>query len=191
MMVYTVTLKSLPEMTDDQFYWLCHANPNLKLERNSQGELIIVSPTGGETGNRNSEIGADLVWWNRRTQLGKVFDSSTCFKLPNGGDRSPDLAWIRQERWDSLTAEQKEKFPPLAPDFVLELMSPTDSFSETQAKMREYTNSGVRLGWLIHRQSRTVEIYRWGREVETLRSPDTLSGEDILPGFVLNLSFVW
>ncbi|PSB00723.1 Uma2 family endonuclease [Merismopedia glauca] len=191
MTAYTVNLNPLVEMTDEQFYWLCRANPDLKLERNSQGELIIMSPTGGETGNRNSEIGADLVFWNRRTKLGKVFDSSTCFKLPNGGNRSPDVAWVRQDSWDALTAEQKEKFPPLAPDFVLELMSPTDILTETQAKIREYMTSGVKLGWLIHRQTRTVEIYRLGHEVETLESPTTLSGEDVMPGFVLELQSVW
>ena len=188
----TVTLNLHPilEMTDDQFDQLCRANPDAKFERNAKGELIIVSPTGGETGQRNSEINADFVIWNRQTKLGKVFDSSTCFKLPNGADRSPDVSWIKQERWDTLTPKQKEKFPPIAPDFVLELMSPTDSLKVTREKMQEYMDNQVKLGWLIDPKTRSVEIYRQGREVEVLQSPPALSGEEILPGFVLNLS-VW
>lgn len=148
-------------------------------------------PTGGETGNRNSEINADFVIWNRQTQLGKVFDSSTCFKLPNGADRSPDVAWVAKERWEDLIPEQREKFPPLAPDFVLELMSPTDSLEAAQAKMREYIDNGVRLGWLIDRKQRQVEIYRPGYPPEILQTPAALSEESVLPGFVLNLEWFW
>jgi Uma2 family endonuclease len=138
MLAYTLNLNPVIEMTDEQFYQLCRANPDVKFERSPKGELLIMPPTGGETGNCNSEIGADFVFWNRKTKLGKVFDSSTCFRLPKGGSRSPDVAWIQQARWDALTPEQKEKFPPIAPDFVLELISPTDSLQETQAKMQEY-----------------------------------------------------
>lgn len=148
-------------------------------------------PTGGETGNRNSEINADFVIWNRQTQLGKVFDSSTCFKLPNGADRSPDVAWVAKERWEGLIPEQREKFPPLAPDFVLELMSPTDSLEAAQAKMREYMDNGVRLGWLIDRKQRQVEIYRPSYPPEILQTPTALSEESVLPGFVLNLEWFW
>lgn len=189
----TVTLNFKPviELSDNQFYQLCRANPDVKFERNAQGEIIIMSPTGGETGNCNSEINADFVFWNRQTKLGKVFDSSTCFKLPNGANRSPDVSWIKQERWDSLTPEQKETFPPISPDFVLELMSPTDTLKETQEKMTEYMENQVKLGWLINRKTRRVEIYRQGENVEVLQSPMTLSGEDILPGFILNLQFIW
>lgn len=189
----TVTLNFKPviELSDNQFYQLCRANPDVKFERNAQGEIIIMSPTGGETGNCNSEINADFVFWNRQTKLGKVFDSSTCFKLPNGANRSPDVSWIKQERWDSLTPEQKETFPPISPDFVLELMSPTDTLKETQEKMTEYMENQVKLGWLINRKTRRVEIYRQGEEVEVLQSPMTLSGEDILPGFILNLQLIW
>lgn len=186
----TLNLQPIIEMTDEQFYQLCRANPDTKFERNVKGELIIMSPTGGETGNFNVEIAADFVIWNRQTKLGKVFDSSTCFKLPNGADRSPDVSWIKQERWDTLTPKQKEKFPPIAPDFVLELMSPTDSLKVTREKMQEYMDNQVKLGWLIDPKTRSVEIYRQGREVEVLQSPPALSGEEILPGFVLNLS-VW
>ena len=191
MIAVTVNFKPIIELSDEQFYNLCRANPNVKFERNAKGEIIIMSPTGGETGNLNSEVNADFVIWNRQTKLGKVFDSSTCFKLPNGADRSPDVSWIKQERWDALTPEEKEKFPPIVPDFVLELMSPTDSLKETQDKMREYMENGVKLGWLINRKTRRVEIYRQGKAVEVLQSPTELSGEDVLPGFVLNLQIVW
>jgi Uma2 family endonuclease len=191
MTAYTVNLNSILKLTDEQFYQLCRTNPDLKFERNAQGELIIMSPTGGETGNRNIELGADFVFWNRQTQLGKLFDSSTCFKLPNGADRSPDIAWIQQERWDTLTPKQKEAFPPIAPDFVLELMSPSDTLSATQAKMQEYLDNGVRLGWLIDRKTRRVEIYRLGQPVEVLENPSKLCGEGVLPGFTLTMATVW
>ena len=191
MNAFTIDLSPVIKLTDDQFYELCRKNPDVKFERNAKGELIIMSPTGGETGNRNVEIAADFVIWNRQTKLGKVFDSSTGFKLPNGAERSPDVAWIKQERWDALTPQQKEKFPPITPDFVLELMSPSDTLQETQAKMQEYRDNQVKLGWLIDRKTRRVEIYRLGQEVEVLESPTELSGEDVLPGFVLNLQIVW
>ena len=191
MTAVTVNLNSIIKLTDDQFYQLCRDNPDVKFERNTNGEIIIMPPTGGETGNRNFELSADFAIWNRQYRLGVCFDSSTCFKLPNGADRSPDVSWIKQERWDTLTPEQKEKFPPIAPDFVLELMSPTDSLKKTQEKMQEYMENEVRLGWLIDRKTRRVEIYRLGQAVEVLESPTELSGEDVLPGFVLNLETVW
>ncbi len=191
MTAFTINLHPIIKMTDEQFFQLCQANRDLKFERTAPGELIVMAPTGGETGRYNSEIGADLVLWNRQTKLGVVFDSSTCFKLPNGADRSPDLTWIKQERWDTLTPEQKEKFPPICPDFVLELMSPTDNLKAIQAKMQEYRDNGARLGWLINRKAQQVEIYRLGQEVEVLQSPSTLSGEDVLPGFTLDLRSLW
>ena len=191
MNAFTIDLSPVIKLTDDQFYELCRKNPDVKFERNAKGELIIMSPTGGETGNCNSEINANFVIWNRQTKLGKVFDSSTGFKLPNGADRSPDVAWIKQERWDTLTPQQKEKFPPIAPDFVLELMSPSDTLQKIQEKMQEYRDNQVKIGWLIDRKTRRVEIYRLGQEVEVLESPTELSGEDVLPGFVLNLQIVW
>lgn len=191
MLAVTINFDSIARITDDQFYQLCRANPDVKFERNARGEIIIMSPTGGETGNYNSEINADFVIWNRRTGLGFCFDSSTCFKLPNGPNRSPDVSWIKKERWEALTAEEKQKFPPIAPDFVLELMSPTDSLKDTQDKMQEYMENQVKLGWLINRKTRSVEIYRQGLATEILESPTELSGEDILPGFVLNLQAFW
>lgn len=187
MTAITFNLDSIVKLTDDQFYQLCRENPDVKFERNAKGEIIVMPPTGGETGNFNIEIGADFVIWNRQTKLGVCFDSSTCFKLPNGANRSPDVAWIRKERWDALTPEQKKKFPPIAPDFVLELMSPSDNLADTQAKMREYVDSKVKLGWLINPQGKQVEIYRQSQPVEILDSPSELSGEDILPGFILDL----
>ncbi|HAT14247.1 MAG TPA: hypothetical protein DCS91_12360 [Microcoleaceae bacterium UBA11344] len=191
MIAFTINLNSIIKLTDDQFYELCRENPDVKFERNTKGEIIVLLPTGGETGSYNSEINADFVFWNRQIKLGICFDSSTCFKLPSGANRSPDVSWIKKSRWDALTSEQKQKFPPIAPDFVLELMSPTDSLKETQDKMQEYMNNQVKLGWLINRKTRRVEIYRQGQEVEILESPTQLSGEDILPGFVLNLQAIW
>jgi Uma2 family endonuclease len=191
MTAFIISLEPVIHMTDEQFYQLCQANPDVKFERNAAGDLIIVSPTGGETGSYNAEISADFVLWNRQTQLGKVFDSSTCFKLPKGGDRSPDVAWIALDRWNQLDREQQRKFPPIAPDFVLELLSPTDTLEKTQAKMQEYVNSGVKLGWLLDRDNYCVEIYRTNQPIEALKRPEQLSGEDVLPGFILKMNIVW
>ncbi len=150
-----------------------------------------MAPTGGETGNRNAEFLIDFGIWNRQTNRGKLFDSSTGFRLPNGAHRSPDVAWVSLEKWEQLTSEQKQKFPPLAPDFVLELLSPSDSLSVTQNKMREYIENGVRLGWLINQRNQQVEIYRPGQEVELLVAPESLSGENVLPELILNLTWIW
>ena len=152
-------------LTHDQFERLCAANPDIKFERTPAGELVIMSPTGGETGKNNVEIAADFVIWNRRSKLGVVFDSSTCFRLPNGGERSPDVAWVEKLRWEALTPEQQRKFPPLCPDFVLELLSPTDNLSTTQARMQEYLSSGARLGWLLNPEANQAEIYRPGQSI--------------------------
>jgi len=189
----TLTLKLNPiiKLTDDQFFQLCQENENIRLERTAKGELIIMSPAGGETGNSNAGLTAQIWIWNESHKLGKVFDSSTGFKLPNGADRSPDASWVKLERWDALTPEQQKKFPPLCPDFVVELMSPSDSLKDTQDKMKEYRDNGAVLGWLINRKSRQVEIYRQNQEVEVLESPAAISGEDVLPGFILNLESIW
>ncbi|MFB2772143.1 Uma2 family endonuclease [Pelatocladus sp. BLCC-F211] len=174
-------------LTDEQFYQLCQNNRELKFERTPKGKLIIMPPVGGESGNREAELIIDLGIWNRQTQLGYTFSSSTIFKLPNGADRSPDVAWIRRERWEALTPEQKRKFPPIAPDFVIELRSATDDLETLRQKMQEYLNAGVQLGWLINPQQQQVEIYRPGQDVEVRNLPTELSGENILPGFSLNL----
>jgi Uma2 family endonuclease len=187
----TVNFKSVIEMTDEQFFELCQNNRELRFERTANGDLIIMPPTGGETGNRNGRITQQLMNWTDVDGTGIAFDSSTCFKLPNGADRSPDASWVKLERWNALTDEEKEKFPPICPDFVIELLSPSDSLKTTQEKMREYIANGVRLGILINRKSRQVEIYRPGKEVEVLDSPVTVSGEDVLKGFVLNLGMIW
>ena len=189
--VLTVHMPPSTQLTDKQFYELCRANAELRIERTANGELIFMPPTGGETGRHNAKITARFVIWNEETSFGEVFDSSTCFKLPNGADRSPDVAWVKQDRWDALTPAQKEKFPPIAPDFVLELMSPTDSLETAKAKMQEYRENGVKLGWLINRKKQQVEIYRLDQQVEILQAPPNLSGEAILPGFILNLQWFW
>ncbi|GBE95579.1 Uma2 family endonuclease [Nostoc cycadae] len=191
MTAITLNLNSIIQLTREQFYQLCEENPDLKLERNAQGELIIMPPTGGETGKSNSNANAQIWFWNDQNQLGEVFDSSTGFTLPNGADRSPDVSWVAKSRWAALTKEQKEKFIPLCPDFVIEILSPNDSLKKTQNKMQEYIENGCRLGWLINRKQQEVEIYRPGKDVETLKSPQTLSGEDVLPGFVLTMQKIW
>ncbi|MBD2057946.1 Uma2 family endonuclease [Oculatella sp. FACHB-28] len=191
MTALTLKLDSVVRLTDEQFYQLCQDNPELKLERAATGELIVMSPTGGETGKQNFDLVIALGVWNRQTGLGVGFDSSTGFRLPNGSDRSPDVAWIPQAKWDALTSAQRKRFLPLCPDFLVELLSPSDSWEAGEAKMQEYQDNGDRLGWLIDPESRKVAIYRLGQAVEILESPDALSGEDVLPGFVLNLQTIW
>ncbi|OBQ35917.1 MAG: hypothetical protein AN487_14385 [Anabaena sp. CRKS33] len=192
----TLTLNIPPavNLTDEQFYQLCMANEPWQLELTQTGELIIMPPTGGESGIINANLSTDLGLWNRQTKLGKVFDSSTEFKLPSGAYRCPDAAWVKLAHWQALSKEEKKRFPPLCPDFVVELRSETDSLEKLRAKMREYQNNGVLLGWLIDPQTPLVEIYRYGKDVEVLNfdfdNPPKLSGEDILPGFILNLQII-
>jgi Uma2 family endonuclease len=175
-------------LTDEQFYHLCQVNETWKLERNQKGELLIMPPVGGNSGKQEANLILKVGIWNEQNQLGEVFSSSTIFRLPNGGDRSPDVAWVKRERWEALSEEDQEKFPPLCPDFVIELRCRTDSLTSLQEKMREYLASGLRLGWLINPQQQQVEIYRLDCDVEIINLPATLSGEDVLPGFVLNLT---
>ncbi|AUT03336.1 hypothetical protein CLI64_24585 [Nostoc sp. CENA543] len=175
-------------LTDEQFYQLCQNNQELKFERTAKGELIIMPPAGGESGNREADLIIDLGIWNRQTGLGYTFSSSTIFKLPNGSDRSPDVAWIQKQRWEALTPEQRRRFPPIAPDFVIELRSATDDLETLRQKMQEYMDAGVKLGWLINPQQQQVEIYRLGKAVELQNLPTELLGEDVLPGFILHLS---
>lgn len=187
----TVQLEPAIAISDQQFFKLCGQNPELKLERSPHGELIIMAPTGGETGRNNATLIARFVIWNELHQLGIVFDSSTCFRLPKGGSRSPDVAWVKKERWDALTPEQQRQFPPLCPDFVLELLSPTDNLNSTREKMQEYQNSGASLGWLINPADQEVEIYLAQGPVEVLTKPMSLSEESILPNFRLDLAWLW
>ncbi|KHG40342.1 MAG: Uma2 family endonuclease [Aphanizomenon flos-aquae KM1D3_PB] len=175
------------ELSDDQFYQLCQINEYYKFEQTAKDELIILLPSNLITGNREAELNGNLMIWNRQTKLGKVFSSSTIFTLPNGGKRSPGVAWIANERWESLTIKEKEKFAKICPDFVIELRSRTDSLSQLQEKMQEYLNSGLRLGWLIDPQNQQVEIYRQNQSVEIVSLPTSLSGENVLPGFILEL----
>jgi Uma2 family endonuclease len=185
-----LNLSSL-KLTDEQFYQLCITNPEQPLELTAEGVLIVMPPVGGESGNRELEIGTDLGIWNRASGLGKVFSSSTIFKLPFGSQRSPDAAWVELSRWNTLSAEDRAKFPPIAPDFVIELHSRTDNLAELQAKMVEYQDNGVRLGLLINPKDRQVEIYWLGAVAELIQSPDSIDCSDILPGFYLDLTRVW
>ncbi len=183
----TLDVKSV-NLTDEQFEQLCQHNLEWRIEQTANGELIVMAPVGGESGEREASFIIDLGIWNRQTKLGHVFSSSTIFKLPNGGKRSPDAAWVSNQRWKALTPLQRRKFPPIAPDFVIELRSATDDLETLQAKMQEYLDSGVQLGWLINPQDQQVEIYRLGQFVEVLNLPANLSGEDVLPEFRLSVN---
>ena len=189
-MMTTISLSLEPliqELTHEQFYDLCMANKDVAMERSPEGELIIMPPVGGESGEKEADYITDLNIWNRQTKLGKVFSSSTVFKLPNGGDRSPDAAWVKLARWNQLTPDKRRKFPPLCPDFVLELRSESDRLKPLQNKMQEYLASGLQLGWLINPQGQQVEIYRPGQTVDIVKFPALLSGEQVLPGFTLKV----
>ncbi|MGK7925514.1 MAG: Uma2 family endonuclease [Spirulina sp.] len=191
MTALTLNLPSSLKLTEEQFEALALANQDLRLELTKTGELIVMPPTGGETGDRNFEIDGQLWLWNRQNRSGKAFDSSTGFRLPEGGTRSPDVSWIRLERWNALSPTQRKKLLPLCPDFAVELVSETDDVAEMRAKMQEYLDNGLSLGWLINPKNRTVEIYRQQRDMEILQSPETLSGEEVLPGFTLDLREIW
>jgi Uma2 family endonuclease len=184
-------LELMIDLSDDQFFDLCQKNRDFKFERTASGVLVIMSPTGGNTGRRSIKIATQLEIWRSQTNLGEAFDSSTGFKLPNGADRSPDASWIQSERWESLTQEQREKFLPLCPDFVVELRSASARLKTLQDKMKEYQENGAKLGWLIDPKTKQVEVYRSDQEVEILENPTLLSGESILPGFVLDLTVIW
>jgi Uma2 family endonuclease len=181
-------LSEFGQLSDDQLFRLCASNKNIRIERTSKGELVLMAPTGGNTGWRNSDINAEVRNWSKRTGLGKTFDSSTGFLLPNGAVRSADVAWLTMERWNGLSEEQRKKFPPLAPDLVIELMSESDRLQPLHEKMLEWIGNGCRLGWLIDPANEKAYIYRAGEQpdiVDTFDAP--LSGDDILPGFVLHL----
>jgi len=193
-----MTAVEIPErfqLTPKQFDRLALANETVRLELTAEGELLVMPPTGGVAGRSNRRITQQLGNWTDRDGSGEAFDSSTTFILPNGARRSPDAAWVELSRWQALTAEEQAGFPPLVPDFVIELASPSDleaqRYAGLQAKMQEYIDNGTRLGWLIEPQARRVEIYRPGREATILETPETLSGEEVLPGFELDLSAIW
>lgn len=178
-------------VSDEQFRQFVDANPDMRLERDADGHLNVMAPTGSEGGNYNFEVAVDIGLWNRQTCSGKAFDSSTGFRLPNGAIRSPDVAWIAGDRWAALTPEQRKTFAPLCPDFVMEIASETDDIEDLQTKMREYLDNGCRLGWLVMPKSQTVAIYRPNLAVETVPFSRPLSGESVLPGFVLNLQSIF
>ena len=187
----TLEIPSYFIVSQEQFELLANANRDLRLERSPNGELIIMPPTGGTTGKRNAKLITYFVNWNDQMQLGEVFDSSTDFRLPNGINRSPDVAWVSRDRWQSLTPEQQDSFPPLCPDFVVELRSKSDSLKSLQDKMEEYLENGLLLGWLIDIQNQTIEVYRPQESREVLQKPSVLTGDSILSNFSVNLDFLW
>lgn len=177
--------------TDDEFWDFCRQNDDLQIEMTKEGDVIIMPPTGAKTGERNSEINFQLKLWAKKNKSGKTYDSSTGFKLPNGATVSPDASWILSERIEKFTAKQREKFLPLCPDFVLELRSTPDSLKDSQKKMAEYIENGARLGWLIDPKNKRVHVYRANGEIEILENPQTVSGEDVLMDFELDLAEIW
>jgi Uma2 family endonuclease len=185
--VQSITLR----VTHEEFEKLCQDNPDRSFELTATGELVVMPPVGGESGNSELELGGELFVWNRQAKLGKIFSSSTIFVLPNGAGRSPDAAWVELSRWEALTPEQRKKFPPLAPDFVMELRSATDRLPLLREKMEEYRSNGVRLGLLIDPKNKQVEIYKPGQEPEILASPTEIDCGEVMPGFILSLSEIW
>ena len=178
-------------LTEEQFVLLCQENPDLRIELTAQGELVLMPPTGMETGRCNNRIAYRVTAWSDMDGSGVVFDSSTLFTLGNGAKRSPDVSWVRRERWDALSEAQRRGFGPLCPDFVVELRSPSDRLADLQEKMQEYIANGARLGWLIDPQDKRVYVYRPGQSVEMLDDPPTVSGDPVLPGFVLSVRELW
>ncbi|MBI1987511.1 MAG: Uma2 family endonuclease [Nitrospinae bacterium] len=178
-------------MSDHEFFEFCQLNRDLRIERTREGDLIIMPPTGGKTGRRNFTLTGLFTAWVEADGRGIGFDSSTGFTLPNGAKRSPDLAWIERSRWVALTEEEKEGFPPLCPDFVVELRSRSDALEMLQEKMTEYIANGAQLGWLIDPQEKKVYIYHPSADVCCLENPETISDDPVLPGFVLDLRRIW
>jgi Uma2 family endonuclease len=178
-------------LSDEQFESLCRNHPDLNLEMSAEGELIIVPPTSPESGWKNTKLITRTEIWSENDKTGIVFDSSTMFTLPSGAKRSPDVSWMTKEKWNALAESEKRKFSRVVPDFVIELRSPSDSLEDLREKMKEYIASGVRLGWLIDPESKTVHIYRAGGAVEILENPEKVSGEEVLKGFELNVREIW
>jgi Uma2 family endonuclease len=185
---FPVRVRPATRLSDDALFELCARNPELGIERTADGEIIVMSPTGGETGRRNFHLVVQLGIWAMRDGTGIGFDSSTGFLLPNGAERSPDASWLRRERWEALTPEQRRKFVPLCPDFVIELRSPSNDLAELQAKMEEFVACGASLGWLVDIDAKRAWVYRPGRPVEAIEGASILHGDPELPGFALDLA---
>lgn len=181
----------LKKISDDEFESFCRHNPDIEIELTKEGELVIMPPTGGETGIRNFTLIGIFFNWLEKDKSGVGFDSSTVFKLPNGAKRSPDLAWIKNERWENLTDEERRKFPPLCPDFAVELRSSSDTVKNLQEKMEEYIENGASLGWLIDPIERKVYVYRPNAEAEILENPEVLNGAPLLKKFSLKMNKIW
>ncbi len=181
----------LNKMSEEEFYEFCMLNKDLNIELTSEGDLIIMPPTGMKTGHRNFKLAVAFGVWAEKDGTGKGFDSSTLFTLPNGAKRSPDLAWVRNERWEALTEKEQERFSPICPDFVVELRSRTDSLKTLQRKMDEYIANGAQLGWLLDPFEKKVYVYRPDSTVEVLTDPRSVSGEPLLPGFTLDVQTIW
>ena len=186
----TLNIRAI-EMTDDQLLQLCADNGELRIELTAEKELIIMPPANPTTSWKNGALTAQIYIWSKQYGTGICFDSSAGFTFPNGAMRSPDASWIARERWEALDEDDRHKFSHIAPDFVAELRSPSDRLPVAQAKMVEYIDNGVRLGWLIDPTQRRVYIYSPGQPVEILENPETVSGEPVLPGFTLNLVDIW
>jgi Uma2 family endonuclease len=179
------------QMTDDEYFQFCQINRKLRIERTAQGDILIMPPAGFESGYRNNELSAQLRNWALKDGRGLAFDSNTEYMLPNGAAYSPDASWVLSSRVETLTKDQKRKFPPLCPDFVIELMSPSDRLPKAKAKMQEWTANGVQLAWLLDPDHRTAYIYRPGHEPEQIVNPERLIGEGPVAGFVLELADIW
>ena len=179
------------KLTEEQFVRLCQENPDVQLEMTAQGELVIMPPTGLETGRKNTKVTQRLANWSDADGTGVVCDSSTLFTLPNGAKRSPDGSWVRRERWEALSEEQRRGFGRLCPDFVVELRSPSDRLADLREKMQEYLDNGAHLGWLIDPLEKRVYVYRPDHPVEILDDPPMVSGDPVLPGFVLPVRELW
>ena len=187
---YAIKLPKNLQFNDDEFFDFCQENRDLRFERNANGEIIIMSPTGGLTGKKNSKLNAKLDHWNEKHELGEVFDSSTGFKLPNGADRAPDAAWVERSRWEALSFEQQEKFPPLSPDFIAEIVSKSDSLRSSKEKMDEWMENGCRLGWLIFPKEEKVWVYEGKTVEEVVGFDQTISGGTVLPDFTFDLAWL-
>ena len=183
--------QSLKKMSDDEFFDFCQRHKDLRIERTKEGDIIIMSPTGSETSGYNFELNTSFGIWTRQDGTGKGFESSAGFILPNGAERSPDLAWIRWERWNALPKPQRKKFAPICPDFVVEIRSESDSLKKLKSKMEEYIENGAQLGWLIDPTKKKVYVYHPNAEMEVLDNPKEVSGGPLLKGFVLKMKEIW